>query len=59
MWHVCRKEMHTGFWWGDLEEGVDGRTMGLKEIGWENVYGIIVVDGTEVTTRIAVSALAS
>ena len=56
---MCRKEMHTGFWWGDLEEGVDGRTMGLKEIGWENVYGIIVVDGTEVTTRIAVSALAS
>jgi hypothetical protein len=35
MWHIWEKrEVHTGFWWGDLREGdhlgdpgVDGRTV--------------------------------
>jgi hypothetical protein len=32
MWHVWEREVHTGFWWGDLrgrdhleDPGVDGR----------------------------------
>jgi hypothetical protein len=39
MWHVCgRREVNTGFWWGDLREGnhlgdtgVDGRII-LRQI---------------------------
>jgi hypothetical protein len=34
MWHVWRREVHTGVWWGDLSEndhledlGVDGRVL--------------------------------
>jgi hypothetical protein len=42
--HVGGKEMHTGFWWGDLREGKplgrlrlrweDNIKMELQEVGW-------------------------
>jgi hypothetical protein len=40
------REVHTGFWWGDLREGdhlkdpgVDGRIMDLQEVGC-GVHGL-------------------
>jgi hypothetical protein len=44
MYHVWgKREVHTGFWWGDLREGDHGRPrrrwednikMDLQEVGW-------------------------
>jgi hypothetical protein len=36
MQHVCeRKDVHAGFWWGELKEGDrDNIKTDLEEVGW-------------------------
>jgi hypothetical protein len=31
MWHVWRREVHTGFWWGDLSESDHLEDLGVNE----------------------------
>ena len=52
MWHAQgRREMHTGFWWGNLEERTTWKTWTQlgeynktdpKELGWKGVDWIDV-----------------